>query len=686
MSSRNDYIDEEQLRKALSVLKPDGELFELRVFGKHKGDVYSGYFTDADTAIDELSKIRLDGKSVFFTLNGINEACYGRAQHDEFMQGVTTTGDVDVVTYEWLLIDLDPIRPTDVSSSNEELELAREQAVKVARYLKTQGFEDPVIGMSGNGYHLLYNVGFYNSADSKKLVTDFLTAMALLFNTDHIKIDTVNFNPARICKMYGTVAQKGASTKDRPHRMAYIVSRPKEIRQTKRTYIEHVIESTLPKKEEPQEYNNFNPRTFDIREWMDRYGLAYTEKSGPGYTKFVLEHCPFDDTHRAPDSMITTDGTGRIGFKCLHNSCSERTWRDVRLKFEPDAYDNRGMAEEDDERINAGWKAHSRFNRDIAAELEEDPQPEEPMFLTAKQILGMPNPDVTYVPTGIEGIDNRMIGLKKGGISVLSGLRGGSKSTILTTICLNAVNQGYNVLAYSGELTAENFMRWMFLQAAGKMHVKPSQYHDGFFYVEDADKMKIAEWLGGHFVLYNNDYGNDFSLILKRLENQIAAQKTDVIILDNLMALDIRGLAQDKYDAQKQFTKDLSDLAKRTNTHIIFVAHPRKANGFLRLEDVSGSNDIVNLVDDAFIVHRNNLDFQRLSKEMFRFSDDHECYRGTNVIEIAKDRESGCQDVFIPLWYEPETKRLKNAASEMVQYGWDTDYLDDGDMDIPFNV
>lgn len=99
MSSRNDYIDEDQLRKALSVLKPDGELFELRVFGKHKGDVYSGYFTDADTAIDELSKIRLDGKSVFFTLNGINEACYGRAQHDEFMQGVTTTGDVDVVTY-----------------------------------------------------------------------------------------------------------------------------------------------------------------------------------------------------------------------------------------------------------------------------------------------------------------------------------------------------------------------------------------------------------------------------------------------------------------------------------------------------------------------------------------------------------------------------------------------------------
>jgi hypothetical protein len=151
------------------------------------------------------------------------------------------------------------------------------------------------------------------------------------------------------------------------------------------------------------------------------------------------------------------------------------------------------------------------------------------------------------------------------------------------------------------------------------------------------------------------------------------------------MAFDIRSLSENKFEAQTQFILRIVDLAKKKNVHICFVAHPRKALGFLRLDDVSGSADLANAVDDAFIVHRNNNDFKRLSKQMFGWHDDEDVYFGTNVVEIAKDRDGGTQDVFIPLYYEQESKRLRNDPTENRQYGWQDDEFEDVMIaDIPF--
>ena len=145
----------------------------------------------------------------------------------------------------------------------------------------------------------------------------------------------------------------------------------------------------------------------------------------------------------------------------------------------------------------------------------------------------------------------------------------------------------------------------------------------------------------------------------------------DMLILDNLMTFDISGMSENKYEAQTKFILTLQgEIAKPYNVHILFVAHPRKAMGFLRLDDISGTADLGNAVDNAFIVHRVNQDFKRLSKQMFGWKDDNPIYQATNVIEIAKDRDGGMMDYFIPLYYEPETKRLKNYSSETKIYGW----------------
>ena len=675
----NEAINEVELRKALNILKVDEEVYEIRAIKKQPKRTLSGYFKNVDIAVAELMKQDLRGFSIYVTLNRLKNDCHSRMQSDCMKIPENTTADNDVIAYDWLFIDLDPIRTTGVSSSEKELTEAKQLCKRVFEYLKSIGFEEPIIAMSGNGMHLLYSIALNNTDENERLVHDCLASLDLMFSNDMVKIDVANFNPSRICKLYGTLAQKGTGTEERPHRMSYIVSAPEEIKTTQRSYLEKLA-AMLPKQDKPQAYNNYTPARFDVRQWMDQHGIRYTEGKGDMYTKYILDECPFDSTHTKPDSMITVGQNGEIGFRCLHNSCRDKKWRDVRLKFEPDAYDQK----RDDSWIDKGWAEHKLYNRKKAIIYDENAD-HGPVFQTARQIFDAPEETEDFIRSGVEGIDNRMRGFRKGYVTLVSGLRGGSKSTMLTQFALNAVNDGCNVIAYSGELTAKNLMRWMNLQAAGKTHTVKAKQWDNYYYVPTEIEEKIAEWLGPHFLLYNNDYGNNYQKLRAALEEQIEQQKTDLVILDNLMSLNIRGLDNDKYVAQTEFITDLQRLAKRTMTHIIFVAHPRKAQGFLRLDDVSGTADLANLSDNALIVHRNNLDFQKRTEEMFKWKPDHEAYSGTNVIEIAKDRDIGTQDVFIPLWYEPESKRIKNAPAEMIQYGWDTSEWLTIDMEeIPF--
>lgn len=667
-------INELELRKAIQCLKPNNQLFEIRIIGQQKP--ISGYFKDVDTLVKAFDTIDIRNTNVYITLNQVNEACFSRMQSEKFLKGKNATTDTEIDGYKFLFIDMDPQRPTGISSSNDEYLAACEKAKKVCAYMENLGFEKPIKAISGNGAHLLYKINLKNTEENQRLVEKCLKALALLFNDEIVQIDTANFNPSRICKLYGTMAQKGANTKERPHRMSRIIDCPDNLKITDKMYLEKLA-SEFPEQEKPtpNRYNNYNPAEFDVEEWLNNYGIGYKEDSWrDGCRKLILNHCPFNHQHKAPDSMILIQSSGAIGFKCLHNSCQGKTWQDVRLIYEPDAYDRNYS----DERIEEGWRKH---NREKVKNETEFIKVDEPMFETISMILNKPDKNVDYISTGINLIDKKMKGLQKGAISVVSGLRGSAKSTILSQISLNAIQKKQTIICYSGELSDKNFAKWMFLQAAGKSKVEESEKFENFFTVPDEYKKMIAEWIGDKFWLYNNKYGNDFSQISERLDAEIEKHSADLVILDNLMALNLESYDKDKYEAQTKFVQTLKNIAEKRDVHIIFVAHPRKAMGFLRLDDVAGSGNITNYVDNAFIIHRKNNDFVRLSRQMFGWPETHEVYQEnvTNVIEICKDRDNGNQDVFIPLYYETETKRLKNYPTEVIKYGWDTtNELSDG--------
>lgn len=672
-------LNEKEIRKTITLMKPEGQLFEVRVIYGNKS-MYSGYFTNADDLMRAFDELRnFADCNIYMTLNSINAACYDRIQKNRFEKNAkATTSDHDVVGYDWLMIDLDPKRPSGTSSTDEQIEKAKEQGNKIYQFMRNLGFSKPLFANSGNGVHLLYRIRLKNSDENRKLIEMSLKTLNMLFASPEIDVDMKNFNQSRVCKLYGTTAQKGANSDVRPHRMSYIIGNSETIEVNDIKYLQKLCD-LYPKEEKPQKYNNYQPREFDLEEWLNKYGLRYRKGSYADGVKYILDCCPFDSNHKGKDACIFQSRTGAIGFHCFHNSCADKTWKDVRLLYEPDAYEKRQQEYEK--------KIYARPNRKQEVKKIEATDGE-PVFYTATDILNLPREEESFVKTGISMIDRKMRGWKKGYVSVISGLRASGKSSVISEVCLDCVDCENRVGVFSGELAPKNFMRWMNLQAAGKGYVEPTQF-EGYYNVRHEYQRKIADWLGQNFFLYNNEYGNNFSAIMEEFEKKVENDKLDLLILDNLMAFNISNLGENKWDAQTEFVLSLQRLAKRKNIHIAFVAHPRKAMGFLRLDDISGTGDLGNAVDNAFIVHRVNNDFIRLTKQMFGWKDDNELYQATNVVEIAKDRDGGLQDCFIPLYYEKESKRLRNTVAENKIYGWNRD--DDGfspieNLEIPFEV
>ena len=348
-------LDNKNITKAIQLLHNNGELFEIRLINGNYNA--SGYFTSADTAIKALQNFHPEwnartptarAANIFITLNPIDIACYSRKQHDCFMENAQpTTKDNEITALHWLLIDLDPKRMSGVSSSEEELELAKKKAKTIHNFLSDRGFKEPIRAMSGNGVHLVYRFDVSNTAENVSVFEKALKILSEKYSDEEVEVDTTVFNPARICKLWGTIAQKGATTPERPHRKAYIEpSVPFSIDVNDFTLLQALVSEFEENKPSAPTQNNMpkeKKEKFDLQQFIFDHNIPVKniDQTPNGTVKYILEHCLFDESHKGKDAAIFQKLDGTLGYKCFHNSCSDKHWKDVRLLFEPNAYEKK---------------------------------------------------------------------------------------------------------------------------------------------------------------------------------------------------------------------------------------------------------------------------------------------------------------------------------------------------------
>lgn len=656
-------MNEITIRQWYDTFKSGEELVEVRIVDNAYKRTYSGYFTNVNTLLNEIRKY--DNCNIYFTLNAINPACYDREQHDRIVtKPKSTTSDNDIVGRDWILIDIDTKKPSDTNSTDEEKEMAKEVVNNVFKFLRDEGFEKPVVCDSGNGFHLLYKIAMKNSNENTTICKEFLQVLDMLFSNPNVEIDCTTHNASRVCKLYGTFSRKGSNTKKRPQRESKILRIPDEIKITPNEYFAKVA-AMLPKPEQPSKSNYYSNEKFDLEAFLNKHHIAVRNiVRTSSFTKYILEECPFNSSHRAPDSAIFEMSNGGLGFKCLHSSCSQYTWKDFRLKFEPDAYDHKE------------YQRHEHKMQYYSSQKKEPFVPKKEDSAKGKKWLAMT--DVQYVdmskmasiPTGYKELDKKIIGLLLGDVTVLSGGSGAGKSSWIDCVALNAIQRGYKVGIWSGELQDFRFQSWINQIAAGKNYVCKREGFENYYYAPKNISNQISNWLEGKLFLYNNNYGSKWQQLFADVKELVDKEGVQLIVLDNLMALQIDNYEGDKYTQQTKFINDLKEYAKAKNVHVLLVCHPRKEGIFLRKESISGTADLTNLADSVFIIHRIGKDFEQRAGEFFGKDKVIPYLKYNSVIEVCKNRSMGVIDLLVGMYYEVESRRLKNEISENIVYGW----------------
>ena len=234
------------------------------------------------------------------------------------------------------------------------------------------------------------------------------------------------------------------------------------------------------------------------------------------------------------------------------------------------------------------------------------------------------------------------------------------KSTITSEIQLAAIDQGYTVCAYSGELTKENFQDWLMHQACDRelMDVKFDERSGrNYTYVPYRVQDQIRKWLLNKFYLFDNSNAAEADeteehAVLRIFTMCARRYGCKLFLVDNLMSA--INEAENEFLAQTRFVKALSKFAKQYKAHVLLVCHPRKAKQGERFtnDSVSGSSNITNLADTVINVERPN-------------------------IRITKNRAFGETGLII-CGYDPATRRIFQAdTGDTYHYGWDRSGLED---------
>lgn len=264
------------------------------------------------------------------------------------------------------------------------------------------------------------------------------------------------------------------------------------------------------------------------------------------------------------------------------------------------------------------------------------------------------------IKTGFKALDEATGGSILGELSVWTGKRGEGKSTLMSQIMIEAIEQNFKICVYSGELKAESLQYWVNLQLAGYRNIiKKYSMQKGkdIFCISDDIRRRLAEWYRGKFFLYDNRITaskSEESSIFKVFEHAVKKYDCKLFFVDNLMTAKYdSGSESDFYLKQINFVRDLVEFASNYNVHVHLVAHPKKTKGTLDNDDISGRAEITNLAHNVFSVER------MPEGEQFNVA-----------VNILKNRWEGARET-VGLLYCPVSRRLyMPSVGSLKEYSW----------------
>lgn len=297
---------------------------------------------------------------------------------------------------------------------------------------------------------------------------------------------------------------------------------------------------------------------------------------------------------------------------------------------------------------------------------------EQPELSNVKQLADVKSVDlnkIEKITTGITDLDRTIRGMCAGQLIILTGKRGEGKSTFMSQLVAEALEQKKTVFVYSGELADFHFKYWLDCQLAGEAKITETKnpYGDVDYSLDEDVIEELNKWYRGRAYIYDNNFltdnGSELETLPQTIEKVIVRYNAQLICIDNLMTAMERVTEQNNLNlAQSNFVGQLKAIATKHSVVIILVAHPKKGNADSFQDDndlVAGSSDITNKADIV-------LKYCRC---------DGEQDGADGLIKVTKNRLIGIlktkADDAIRVKYSPKSRRITalEDRGEKV-YGW----------------
>ncbi|WZP00400.1 hypothetical protein EP7_002042 [Isosphaeraceae bacterium EP7] len=186
---------------------------------KKGGGTYGGWFNHPADLIAATSKLR--GVSTYVIPNPcVPDVAFLKVGDNNYGPVIRATMDKHIPYLRWMFVDFDFTRPSETSSTDEEVEQA------LARRDDFLG-EWPMLsasvisGCSGNGACVLVRLpDLKNDAEGREKTKRMMGAVSRIYSDAVINIDVKCKNPARLMCLPGTLKCKGENTPERPWRLA----------------------------------------------------------------------------------------------------------------------------------------------------------------------------------------------------------------------------------------------------------------------------------------------------------------------------------------------------------------------------------------------------------------------------------------------------------------------------------
>ena len=322
----------EDIKAALNAIFPTESIVELRAILKRGGvkKTYSGYFDGHHRHVmsEEAARLNAQGAAVYATLNPVIPSLLARCPNRIKESPTATTTDKEILWRNLLLVDLDPKRLAHTSATADQVYAANCKALEIREYLSRLGWPEPHVAESGNGFHLLYQIDLSNDVSSTTMVKSVLCALANKFDDGVIQVDRGVYNAGRICKLYGTVANKGDHSSSNPWRLSELLQIGKSSLVTE-GQLRKLAGLYAEKDYSKQPFGGNQSGQFNLEDFLHRHGIQYKVDQHDGRERFKLAKCPFNSDHVTGEAAIFRTTDGQVGFKCMHDSCSDKHWRDV---------------------------------------------------------------------------------------------------------------------------------------------------------------------------------------------------------------------------------------------------------------------------------------------------------------------------------------------------------------------